>query len=196
MAGSKRLKIDVAVLDVLMKSARFTLHEHIPTLGSSVGADHRALEDAPNMPQVNQRRILIGQGHDGGLKGFAVGIHQRGRVLLARQRARLPRLNGADGREIGRDIEVHHAVVQLRHRRGILPAQPAHQAEPLRDAGFAEHDRRDGCFTDAGVEAERREPRLEETRVLPEPLDDLRAGRRLLAQPDRRADSSRPRRRC
>jgi len=54
VAGSKRLKIDVAVLDILMKSARFTLHEHISALGGAVRADHRALENTPNMPQVNQ----------------------------------------------------------------------------------------------------------------------------------------------
>ena len=33
MTVGKRLKIDVAVLDILMQSAGFALHEHIPALG-------------------------------------------------------------------------------------------------------------------------------------------------------------------
>jgi len=42
-----------------------------------------------------------------------------------------------------------------------------------RAGAFARDDGRDGTFTEARVEAERREAFLEEARVVPEPLDDL-----------------------
>jgi hypothetical protein len=74
VAGSKRFEIDVTLFDILMKSANFALHEHVPALGRSVGADCWAFEDTPDMPQMNERRILISQGHNCGLIYLTVAL--------------------------------------------------------------------------------------------------------------------------
>ena len=67
MARRERLKINVTVLDVLMKSAGLALHEHVRALGCAVRAQHRALKDIANVAQMNERWVFIGQSDDCGL---------------------------------------------------------------------------------------------------------------------------------
>ena len=57
-------------------------------------------------------------------------------------------------------------------REDALLEQPIRQLH--RQRAVADDDRRDRALADAGVEAERLQARLEEARVLPEPVDDLR----------------------
>ena len=54
MTVGKWLKIDVTVLHILVQSARLALHEHIPAFSCAVGTDHRALEDSPNIAQMDE----------------------------------------------------------------------------------------------------------------------------------------------
>ena len=83
----------------------------------------------------------------------------------------LARMRGGDdgphARFVARDGRKRDA---LREDAGL--EQPIRQRH--RRGAVADEDRRDRALADAGVEAQRRQARLEETRVVPQPIDELR----------------------
>ena len=102
--------------------------------------------------------------------------------LVARVRGRD---DGADARLVARDGRKRDAL-----REDALLEQPVRQLH--RQRALADDHRRDRALAQAGVEAERLQAGLEEPRVLPQPLDDLRL---LLEHVERRDARGRDRRR-